>query len=229
MSASAETLIKRFETSAETFEAKGKKYWSYAKNGQGDEYYGKAKAAYDKASQNRSKAELLKRTAENNGPGIKPDNFVGNACKPIRSPGAMSAGITAVHESAKAIVNGDSIEKATSNVVSKSMESAVNASIADVAAKAVTTVVAASNPVIATALYLTTSIVTNGIVSEVTDGSFNKIGKEVGRVAGNIEYSVSEGMSKFSGNVKRVADNIGWAASNTLSDIGSGIRSFFSW
>lgn len=229
MSASTETLIKRYETSAETFEAKGKKYWAYAKNGQGDEYYGRAKAAYDKASQNRSKAELLKRAAENNGPVIKPDNFVGHTCKPVSSPGVMSAGVMALHEGAKAIVNGDSVEKATSNMVSKSMESAVNASIADVAAKAVTAVVAASNPVAATALYLTTNIVTNGIVSEVTDGSFNKIGKEVGRVTGNIEYSVSEGISEFSGNVKRVADNIGWAASNTLSDIGSGIRNFFSW
>ena len=81
MSVSVETLIQRYETSAETFEAKGKRYWVYAKNGQGDEYYGRAKAAYEKANQNRSKAELLKQTAENNGPMINPDNFVGDTCK----------------------------------------------------------------------------------------------------------------------------------------------------
>lgn len=60
MTASKETLIKRFESTAETYEKKGKREWAYAKNGQGDEHYGRAKDAFNRAKRNREKAEKLK-------------------------------------------------------------------------------------------------------------------------------------------------------------------------
>ena len=43
MSDKRETLIKRYESTAETYEKKGNREYAYAKNGLGDEHYGKAK------------------------------------------------------------------------------------------------------------------------------------------------------------------------------------------
>ena len=60
MAANKETLIKRFESTAETFEKKGKREWAYAKNGHGDEHYGKARDAFDRANRNREKADKLR-------------------------------------------------------------------------------------------------------------------------------------------------------------------------
>ena len=60
MSDKRETLIKRYESTAETYEKKGNREYAYAKNGLGDEHYGKAKNAYDKAKQSRDKADKLK-------------------------------------------------------------------------------------------------------------------------------------------------------------------------
>ena len=60
MPVSKETLIKRFESTAETYENKGKREWAKAKNGKGDEHYGIAKDAYNRAKRNREKAEKLK-------------------------------------------------------------------------------------------------------------------------------------------------------------------------
>ena len=60
MPAKKETLIKRYESTAETYEKKGNREYAYAKNGLGDEHYGKAKNAYNKAKQNRDKANRLK-------------------------------------------------------------------------------------------------------------------------------------------------------------------------
>ena len=60
MPAKKEILIKRYESTAETYEKKGNREYAYAKNGLGDEHYGKAKSAYDRAQQNRDKADKLK-------------------------------------------------------------------------------------------------------------------------------------------------------------------------
>ncbi|MCR5347520.1 MAG: hypothetical protein K6E38_07060 [Fretibacterium sp.] len=60
MPVSRETLIKRFESAAETWERKGKRNWAYAKNGKGDFHYGIAKEAFKRAERNRKKAEALK-------------------------------------------------------------------------------------------------------------------------------------------------------------------------
>ncbi len=60
MSVSRETLIKRFESAAETCERKGKRNWACAKNGKGDSHYGIAKEAFKRAERNRKKAEALK-------------------------------------------------------------------------------------------------------------------------------------------------------------------------
>ncbi len=60
MTASKETLIKRFESTADTYEKKGKREWAYAKNGQGGEHYAKARDAFDRAKRNRDKAQKLK-------------------------------------------------------------------------------------------------------------------------------------------------------------------------
>ncbi len=45
---SEETLIKRYESCAETYKKKGDREYAYAKNGLGDEHYGKAKFEKDK-------------------------------------------------------------------------------------------------------------------------------------------------------------------------------------
>lgn len=60
MAQNKETLIKRFESTAETFEKKGKREWAYAKNGKGGEHYAKARDAFTRAKLNREKAESLK-------------------------------------------------------------------------------------------------------------------------------------------------------------------------
>ena len=56
MSQSKETLIKKYESTADTYQEKGNREWAYAKNDLGDEHYGKAK----KARINREKAEKLR-------------------------------------------------------------------------------------------------------------------------------------------------------------------------
>ena len=48
MSQSKETLIKKYESTADTYQEKGNREWAYAKNDLGDEHYGKAKKAYEK-------------------------------------------------------------------------------------------------------------------------------------------------------------------------------------
>ena len=60
MSENKQTLIKRYESIAETYQAKGDREWAYAKNGKGNEHYGKAREAYTKAKEYRKKAEKLK-------------------------------------------------------------------------------------------------------------------------------------------------------------------------
>lgn len=57
---SKESLIKRYESTAETFEKKGKREWAYAVNGQGNEHYARAKDAFERASVNREKAKKLR-------------------------------------------------------------------------------------------------------------------------------------------------------------------------
>ncbi len=60
MAASKDTLIKRFESTAETYEKKGKREWAYAKNGYGGEHFAKARDAFERAKRNREKAQSLK-------------------------------------------------------------------------------------------------------------------------------------------------------------------------
>lgn len=56
---SKETLIKRYESCAETYKKKGDREYAYAKNGLGDEHYGKAKEAYKRSKRNQNKADTL--------------------------------------------------------------------------------------------------------------------------------------------------------------------------
>lgn len=60
MAESKETLIKRYESTAETYQAKGDREWAYAKNGKGDEHYARAREAYAKAKEYREKAEKIR-------------------------------------------------------------------------------------------------------------------------------------------------------------------------
>lgn len=60
MATSKESQIKRFESTAETYEKKGKREWAYAKNGQGGEHYEKARDAFERAKRNRDKANALR-------------------------------------------------------------------------------------------------------------------------------------------------------------------------
>lgn len=58
--AGKETQIKRLESTADTFEKKGKREWAYAKNGHGGEHYAKARDAFDRAKSSRERAERLR-------------------------------------------------------------------------------------------------------------------------------------------------------------------------
>jgi len=60
MAEDRETLIKRYESTAETYQQKGDREWAYAKNGKGDEHYAKVREAYEKARINREKADELR-------------------------------------------------------------------------------------------------------------------------------------------------------------------------
>lgn len=59
MAQSKESLKKRYESTAETFEKKGKREWAYAKNNEGGEHYAKARDAFERAERNRKKAKEL--------------------------------------------------------------------------------------------------------------------------------------------------------------------------
>lgn len=59
MSSSKETLIKRYKSTAAHYERTGKREWAYAKNDWGDEHYGRARKAFDKAKEYRRKARDL--------------------------------------------------------------------------------------------------------------------------------------------------------------------------
>ena len=60
MSTNKDTLIKRYESTADTYEKKGKREWAYTKNDMGGEHYAKARDAFDRAKRNRDKANQLK-------------------------------------------------------------------------------------------------------------------------------------------------------------------------
>lgn len=59
MAQSKETLIKRYNSTADTFEKKGKREWAYAKNGLGGEHFAYARDAFDRAKRSREKAKNL--------------------------------------------------------------------------------------------------------------------------------------------------------------------------
>ncbi len=65
MAQSRESLIRRFEATAETYKKKGDRNWAYAKNDLGDEHYGIAKDAYARAARARAKAEALRNGGTN--------------------------------------------------------------------------------------------------------------------------------------------------------------------
>ena len=62
MAQSKESQIRRFESTADTYEKKGKREWAYAQNGQGGEHYAKARDAFDRAERNREKANTLRKS-----------------------------------------------------------------------------------------------------------------------------------------------------------------------
>lgn len=59
MAQSKDALKKRYESTAETFEKKGKREWAYAKNNKGGEHYAKARDAFERAERNRKKTKEL--------------------------------------------------------------------------------------------------------------------------------------------------------------------------
>lgn len=60
MAEKKETQIKRFESTAAFNKQKADREYAYAKNGLGDEHYGRAKTAYNKAKEFQEKADKLK-------------------------------------------------------------------------------------------------------------------------------------------------------------------------
>lgn len=60
MAQSKESLIKRFEHTADTYSKKGKREWAYAKNDMGGEHYAKARDAFEREKRNREKAQKLR-------------------------------------------------------------------------------------------------------------------------------------------------------------------------
>ena len=61
MPMSRESLIRRFESTAETYKKKGDRNWAYAKNDLGDEHYGIAIEAYKRSDRARKKADALRK------------------------------------------------------------------------------------------------------------------------------------------------------------------------
>lgn len=59
MAQSKDSLKKRYESTADRFEEKGKREWAYAKNGMGGEHFEKARDAFERAERNRKKASEL--------------------------------------------------------------------------------------------------------------------------------------------------------------------------
>lgn len=59
MAQSKDSLKKRYESTADTYEKKGKREWAYAENGMGGDHYAKARDAFERANRNRKKAEEL--------------------------------------------------------------------------------------------------------------------------------------------------------------------------
>lgn len=62
--AKKDSLIKRYESTADTYQKKADREWAYATNGQGGEHYQKARDAYERAKRNQDKADQLRN--ENN-------------------------------------------------------------------------------------------------------------------------------------------------------------------
>lgn len=60
MAMNKESLIKRFEATAKTYDQKGRREWAYAKNGKGGAHFQKARDAFDRAKRNQAKADQLK-------------------------------------------------------------------------------------------------------------------------------------------------------------------------
>ena len=117
-----------------------------------------------------------------------------------------AGGITAGIEIAKSVINGDSVSECTSNVVSKSAESALAAGTAALVGEATTVMLGSiiAGP-IAIPISIGASLAAAQVTSEVTDGIFDDVANDIGRA------------------VEDVADGI----SNMVSDIGSGVCSFF--
>ncbi|MBP0984316.1 MAG: hypothetical protein J6A19_11380 [Oscillospiraceae bacterium] len=55
-----ETTIKRFESTSNFYKTRADREWARAKNGLGDENYGKAKSDYKQAKKFQDKADALK-------------------------------------------------------------------------------------------------------------------------------------------------------------------------
>lgn len=55
-----ESQIKRFESTAAFYKKKADREYAYAKNDLGDEHYGRAKTAYNKAKEFQDKANKLR-------------------------------------------------------------------------------------------------------------------------------------------------------------------------
>ena len=62
MAQNKDTSIKRYESTAKTYEEKGKRERAYAKNGQGGEHYQSARDAFDRAKRNQDAADKLKKS-----------------------------------------------------------------------------------------------------------------------------------------------------------------------
>ena len=59
MASDKETLKKKYEHTADTYEKKGKREWAYAKNDKGGEHFAKARDAFDRAKKIREKAKNI--------------------------------------------------------------------------------------------------------------------------------------------------------------------------
>lgn len=57
-----QSLINRYEHTADTYEQKGRREWAYAKNDQGGEHYQYARSAFERAKDFRDRADALKKS-----------------------------------------------------------------------------------------------------------------------------------------------------------------------
>lgn len=105
-----------------------------------------------------------------------------NVANAAKTTALGAAGLTAALEAGRSIINGDDLETCTSNVVSKSTESAISAAAAGAAGELAFIGGAMINPVLALPAAIAGGIIAGTATGEAVAGEFDEIGDAVGEL-----------------------------------------------